>query len=235
MKELTKGHYYLTYDEIITKAQIIQPHFATDLAQFAAYDSWFTSEVNTQLVSGIHRGLNDFSEVNPDNPIHIIKDMLDLQLAEARHCYEKLKYYVNRAFKDETVPMETFGYSDFTFARGSAKKMIPLLNQALEAISQQDNQARLMAAYMPFDLPQALSGIAAALSADYSELKKLKRQQVQIARERIELLNSLWDMLSKICDDAKIIFAHDPSRLAIYELYDLEGSDAGQVELEQII
>ncbi|HAH23956.1 MAG TPA: hypothetical protein DCL77_09405 [Prolixibacteraceae bacterium] len=233
MEELPKSHYYLTYDEIITKAQMIQPNFAADLAQFAAYDSWFTAKVNAQLLQGIHRGMNDFSDASLDQAMQQTKNMIDLQLAEARHSYEKLNYYVDIAFKDATMTNETFGYSDFTIARSWAKKMISLLAQVLAAISQEDNKARLLSAYMPPELPLELSTIASALAADYGELKKLKRQQVMITRERIELLNSLWDILSKICDDAKIIFANDPARLAIYELYDLEGTDMDQAELEE--
>ena len=234
MEELPKSHYYLTYDEIITKAQIIQPYFGSDLDQFAAYDSWYTQGINDQLVSSIYNGLNNFSEGSLGKNIKQIKDMLDLQLADARHYYEKLKYYVDRAFKDETAIHEVFGYSDFTKARCSAKKMIPLLNQVIAAISQEDNEPKLLSAYMPSDLPAELYTTATALAADYGELKKLKKQQVLITRQRIELFNSLWDTLSKICDDAKIIFDNDPARLAIYELYDTEDLDANQVELEQL-
>lgn len=155
-------------------------------------------------------------------------DMLDIKLASARHCYEKLKYYVDMAFKDETVSHETFGYSSFEKARSSAKKMIPLLNQALETIAQGDNEARLVSSYMPPDLPHEMAQITHDLTAKYGELKIMKKQQLVDTRERIELFNTLWDILSKICDDAKVIYARSPDHLAIYELYDIDDSDAEQ-------
>ena len=234
MEELPKSHCYLTYDEVITKAQTIQPHFAADMAQFAAHDAWFSAAVNTQLLSGIYTGTKDFSENSLIAGIRRTTDLLDQKLAEARHCYEKLIYYVGIGFKDVRVSNETFGYLSFAKARSSAKKMIPLLNQAHEAISQEGNEGKLLAAGMPEALSMELANIASELAAVYGELKILKKQHLLVTRERIELFNSLWDILSKICEDAKIIFANDPVRLAIYELYDTEDSDANQVEFEQI-
>jgi len=49
-------------------------------------------------------------------------------------------------------------------------------------------------------------------------------------RERIDLFNSLWDSLHEICEDAKIIFADNPDRLEIYDLYDTEVWNADQAE-----
>jgi len=230
MEELPKSHCHLTYDEVITKAQSIQPHFAADLRQFANYDPWFTSVVNSQLLSGIYLGLKDFSENSLVAEIKRTTDLLNLKLAAARHCYEKLTYYVDVGLKDTAIHNEIFGYSGFVKARSSAKKMIPLLNQIHEAISQKGNETRLLAVGMPWGLPVELVNITAELTAVHGELKIQKKQHLLVTRERIELFNSLWDTLSKICDDAKIIFTNDPARLAIYELLDIEDSDAEQVE-----
>lgn len=230
MEELPTSHCYLTYDEVITKAQLIQPHFSADLAHFSAFDSWYTSDIDTQLVSGIQTGMKDFPENSLIEAINRIQDLLALKLAAARHCYEKLTYYVGTGFRDTAVTNETFGSSAFLEARSSAKKMIPLLKKAREAISKEGNHDRLLAVGMPEGLPQEMANIAAELDLVYGELKILKKQHLLITRERIELFNSLWDTLSKICDDAKIIFANDPARLAIYELYDTEDSNQDQVE-----
>lgn len=230
MEELPKSHCYLTYDEVIIKAQLIQPHFAADLPQFSAYDPWFTPAVNIQLLSGIYLGLKDFSDNNLHAEIKRIRNLLRPMLANARHCYEKLKYYVEMAFKDTTITNEVFGYSGFEKARSSAKKMIDLLNKAHQAIFLEGNEARLLAANMPSGLQLDLAKISAELTAEYGELKILKKQHLLVTRERIELFNSLWDTLSKICDDAKIIFANDPARLVLYDLHDIEDSDAEQVE-----
>ena len=122
MEALPISHCYLTYDEVITKAQTIQPRFASDLTQFAVHDPWFTASVNTELLSGIYIGQKDFSESSLTSEINRLTNPLELKLAAARHCYEKLNYYVDKAFGEDTIHKETFGYSGFERARCSAKK-----------------------------------------------------------------------------------------------------------------
>ena len=230
MEALPTSHCYLTYDEVITKAQTIQPHFAADLTQFSINDPWFTIAINTELLSDIYIGQKDLSESSLTSEINRLTNSLDAKLADARHCYEKLNYYVDKAFGENTIQKETFGYSDFERARCSAKKMIPLLNQALTAFSVEGNEPRLLEVGMPESLPLELATIVAELAALHDELKILKKQHLLITREQIDLFNSLWDTLSKICTHAKIIFEKDPQRLAIYELYNVEDMDADQIE-----
>lgn len=230
MEDAPKSHWYLPYDEVITKAQSIQPHFAADLSQFSDYDRWFTSAINTQLVSGIHRGVKDFSESSWMTKIKRTTNLLDINLVHAVHCYEELNYYVFIGFGDANVNNETFGYSGLAYARNSVKKMIDLLNYALAAISFEDNEDRLLSAYMPLDLPMEMAHIAAELTTIYGELKILKKQHLLVTRERIDLYNSIWDILSKICEDANIIFANDPNRLVIYDLFDTEDWNVDQME-----
>lgn len=237
MDNMIKGNSYLTYDEVIAKAQAIQPYFAADLPQFTAYDPWYTSGVNTELVSGIYIGLKYLSENSLVADITRITDLLQITFTSARQCYEKLAYYVDLGFGygDMGIIMETFGYSDFEKAGHSIRKMIQLLNKAYAAISQDDHLSRLLAAGMPEGLALEVANIAAELSAERSELKILKKQHLLATRERIDLFNSIWDTLEGICEDAKIIFADNADRLEIYDLYDAEDWNVNQVEFMQLI
>lgn len=225
MEKLPENHCYLTYDEVISKAQAILPHFAVDLSQFNAYDPWFTQEVKDQLLSGIYTGLKETDEFNQYFEINRLTDLLDLKLAQARHLYEKLNYYVDKAIEDMKVTHQTFGYSDYLKARTSVKRMIPLLKQAVLGISKDNYEARLHDAGMPWGLPSEMAQLAAEMTDIYRDLKNQRQQHLKTIRERIELFNSLWDILAKIGEAAKIIFANNPVRLEIYDLYALEDSD----------
>ena len=235
MEKLPKNNCYITYDEVISKAQAILPHFSVDLPQFQLYDPWFTIEVKDQLLSGIYTGLNETDQNYQYVEIKRLTDLLDLKLAHARHLYEKLNYYIDKSFDNVKVIHETFAYSDYLKARTSVKRMIPLLNQAVLAISINDNQARLHDAGMPSDLPNEMAQLAAELTEIYENVKAQKRHHLTATRERIELFNSLWDIMSKIDDNAKIIFANNPARLEIYDLYALEDSDNEPVDKKPII
>lgn len=51
-----------SYDDVITKAQSMQPQFEADLPDFTAFNPWFTGEVNARLIEETQIGLSDFSE-----------------------------------------------------------------------------------------------------------------------------------------------------------------------------
>lgn len=230
MEDTNKNNSYLTYDEVIAKAQAIQPYFAADLNYFTDYDPWYTSAVNSELVSGIYIGQNFFSQNSLVADIKGVTDLLDVTFTAARQCYEKLCYYADLAFGDKSFIMRTFGYADYVEARHSVKKMVPLLNKAYAAISQDNHLPRLMAAGIPEGMALELANISAELAAGRSELRLLKKQHLLATRERIDLFNSIWDTLSGICEDAKFIFADNPDRLEIYDLYDAEDWNMNQVE-----
>ena len=222
MEDISKNLWYLTYDEVIKKAKLIQPCFAADLQEFAAYDKSYTPKVNTNLLQVLKKSEKNYSKSNWLTEIKRITNLLDINLAEAIHCYKDLIYYVNHEFGNALINKETFGYSDFADARHSVKKMIALLNHALATLAENDHESRLRQAYMPFYLPSEMANLVTDLREGYEKLKFLKEQHLVVTRERINLYNFLWDTLSKICEDAKIIFSDDPVRLDIYDLFETE-------------
>jgi hypothetical protein len=81
-----------------------------------------------------------------------------------------------------------------------------------------------MTAGMPESLPSELAGLSIELAAADGLQEMLKKKQLLVTSERINLFNSIWETLSQISTAAKIIFADDPARLAIYQLYDGEST-----------
>lgn len=230
MNDSSNIHYYLTYNEVIAKAQAIQPYFAADLAKFNDFDPWYTSAVNTELVSGIYIGLKYFSENSLVGDIKRVTDLLEITHVSAIQCYEELNNYVLSAFEEDLESLEAFGYAYFEKAHHSVKKMVALLKWAHAAITQGLHQPRLLAAGMPQTMTLEVANLAAELAAMYGELKILKKHHLLATRERINLFNSLWDTLSEICEDAKIIFADDPEHMELYDLYDTDGWNVDQIE-----
>lgn len=231
MEDISKSQWYLTYDEVVMKAQIIQPQLAADLPAFMAFDQWYTPDLNVELLICIDKGKKDFSESGIMTEFKRVTHSLDHNLAEAIHCYKDLIYYVDHEFGSSLPNRETFGYSNYAEARHSVKKMIALLKHALAVISQHDHETRLRKAYMPYYLPTEMANLVNDLTSGYEKLKAIKKQQLQVARERIELYNFLWDTLSKICEDARSLFADDSERLEIYDLYEIRDWHSSRVQV----
>lgn len=220
----------LTYDEVIEKAQSMQPQFAADLPQFTAFNPWFTNTVNTDLQSEMAGGLVDFSESSHTAAIELKTEYIAQLLAVSGKKYQKLMYYVDEGLGTRKAVSDTFGRPRYVKARQSEKEMVSLLNQAQRACNLEDFNSRLLQAGMPESLPEELGSLAGDLAAADGEQEMLKKQQLLVTSERIELFNSIWDKLSRISSAAKILFAEDPARMAIYQLYDSSGSNSDETE-----
>ena len=216
----------MTFDEVIEKAQSMQPQYAADLEQFTTFNPWFTSAVNEQLANMVVSAIGDFSASSHTAQIEVQTETIAQMLTSAGQKYQRLMYYVEKAIGSSKAIGDTFGRHRYEKARQSEKEMVSLLNQAAVAANQEDFYPKLITAGMPEGLLPELQTLATDLAAADGKQEMLKKQQLLVTSERIELFNSIWDIMSEISSAAKILFANDPARLAIYQLYDAGSSDS---------
>lgn len=214
----------MSFDDVITKAQSMQPQFALDIPKFYGFNPWFTNAVNVQLVAQVTAGISDFSASSHTAQIEIQTEAIAQMLKTSGQKFQKLMYYVDEAFGNSKAIGDTFGRSRYEKARQSEKEMVSLLNQAVTASKQESFKTKLVAAGMPETLPNEMETLAIDLTTADGQQEMLKKKQLLVTSERIELFNSIWVTLGKISSAAKIIFAEDPARLAIYQLYDAGSS-----------
>lgn len=220
MAKIPSRRFHGSYNKVITKAQSMQPQFALDLPLFTAFDPWFTEAINVVLQSEIAAGLSDFSESSHTAEIETQTETIAQLLTESGKQYQKLMYYVQTGLGNTKAMNDTFGRSRYEKARKLETEMISLLNQAVTAASLEDYKTALTASGMPPTLPDELTRMATYLSTADGKQEMLKKQQLLVTSQRIELFNSIWDKLSRISSASKILFADDPARLAIFQLYD---------------
>lgn len=225
MDKTPPRRFSMSFDEVITKAQSVQPQFAKDIQQFNGFNPWFTNAVNDQLIALVTEGINDFSASSHTAQIEIQTEAIAQLLTTSGQSYQKLMYYVVSGLGSSKAISDTFGRSRYEKARQSEKEMVSLLNQAVTAAKQDSFKPKLLAAGMTEALPNEMATMAIDLAAADGEQEMLKKKQLLITSQRIELFNSIWDTLAKISLAAKIIFASDPARLAIYQLYDAGSSN----------
>jgi len=210
----------MTFDEVITKAQSVQPQFEMDLGIFMPFNPWFTEAINSTLLTEIAAAISDFSESSHTAEIETQTERIAQLLTDSGKKYQKLIYYVESGLGTGKAISDTFGRPRYEKARRAEKEMVSLLNQAVTAANLYNYKPSLTAAGMPPTLPTDLAGLATDLAVADGKQEMLKKSQLLVTSQRIELFNSIWDKLSQISLAAKILFAEDPARLAIYRLYD---------------
>lgn len=228
MDKTPTRQFSLTFDEVITKAQSMQPQFELDLGSFTLFNPWFTSDISNQLKANISAGLADSSGSSHTAQIERVTESIGQMLATAGRSYQKLMYYVENGLGNSKAMNDTFGRSRYEKARQSEKEMVSLLSQVGKAIEVNNYAPALVLAGMPDSLPGELATLATDLAAADGEQEMLKKQQLLVTSERIGLYNAIWDTLSKISSAAKILYSEDVARLAIYQLY-----DSSRVETEK--
>ena len=223
-KKETTRKFALSYDEVITKSQSIQPQYLADIAEFSAFDPSFTSEQGNELATKTNLALEDSSEASHSAAIQRKTEELDLLRTEAAAKYQRLLYFVHSAFGNNKAIDNTFGRSHYAKAVRAEKEMITLLTQACKAALLDQFKTGLAEKGMPDDLITSMQELATQLTTTDNEQEMLKKQQLLVTAERIKLYNSIWDILQKINAASKILYANDPERLAIYQLYDTRTS-----------
>lgn len=221
MKKQTTRKFSMTYEAVITKSQSVQPQYTTDLPAFAAFDPSFTPELGQELATKTTLALEDTSENTHSAAIQRKTDELSRLRNEAGEKYQNLMYFVHSAFGSNNKAIDsTFGRSMYAKAVQSEKQMITLLTLACKAAQLDSFKAGLEAKGIPRSLLPSMEQLAIDLQAADNEQEMLKKQQLLVTARRIELYNSIWDILLKINTASKILCANDPARLAIYQLYD---------------
>ncbi|HZL10784.1 MAG TPA: hypothetical protein VFC65_12370 [Prolixibacteraceae bacterium] len=228
MEKTTTRRFSLSFDEVITKAQSMQPQFETDIDRFIVFNPWFTPIVNSKLQADLSAGLIDFSGSSHTAEIQRQTEAIGQMLGIAGRKYQTLLYYVENGLGNSKAMTDTFGRSRYEKARQSEKEMVSLLNQACSAVGYDGYKTKLLASGMPYDLPEELAVLADDLAVADGRQEMLKKKQLLVTSERIDLFNSIWDTLSRISAAAKIIFEDDPARLAIYQLYDTKSASSAE-------
>src|SRR5665648_32914 len=228
MEKTTTRRFSLSFDEVITKAQSMQPQFETDIDRFIVFNPWFTPIVNSKLQADLSAGLIDFSVSSHTAEIQRQTEAIGQMLGIAGRKYQTLLYYVENGLGNSKAMTDTFGRSRYEKARQSEKEMVSLLNQACSAVGYDGYKTKLLASGMPYDLPEELAVLADDLAVADGRQEMLKKKQLLVTSERIDLFNSIWDTLSRISAAAKIIFEDDPARLAIYQLYDTKSASSAE-------
>ena len=218
-KETTKL-FSMSYDEVNTKAQSVQPQYMSDVNEFNAFDPELTPELGAELETETQTALSDFSGESHKAEIERLTEAIAQQLEQGAKAYQRLIYYVEKAFGDSKAIGSTFGHPQYAKAVQSEKEMIPMLKQACAAANLDQFRPGLEEKGMPATLVPEIETLANKLATTDSQQELLKKQQLLVTSARITLYNSIWTKLSKISTVSKIIFANDPARLAIYQLYD---------------
>ena len=208
---------YSFSDAVMLQAsRVMQGLFVEDKAAFIGFDSDF----NDPFADNWQSKITDAGETDTDNSYtaeltektRIVSTTMEL----CKNHFQKLKYFVEKAFPDHKEIWNQFGFGDYDDARRSEVKMVRLFGLAHKAAIQYT--AELTAAGLAEGDIQRIKTLQDELTtADY-EQEKHKKKRPSLTQERITALNECYEFMHKVNKAAKIIFAADYAKYNQYLL-----------------
>ena len=218
--------YFMSDASMLEKARYIYNCLVHDLADFTAFAPKFVQT----FVDNFMLKIEAAEDAPQDNQIIDIlaqkTDAVNQAMEDCRKLFNKMRYFLEEAFKSNTSLLNEIGYNDYGAARNSQKEMIRFMKVLVTACNKYASE--LIA--VGFDQNQ-IDSIQATLDKlvtanDDQEYYKGERQA--ITQQRIEKMNAVWEIVLDVCKAGKIIYADNPAKYKQYVLYESQsgsGSD----------
>lgn len=200
----SQRNYSISDADMIQEARIMHGLFTEDKPAFGDFDNLFADPFAENWLLVINNAndviRDNFYEAGLTEKTKIVQDFLNA----AKSHYQKVKYFVEKAFPDHREIWNQFGVSDYDEARKSEVKMILFLGFVYNAALQYKDH--LLAAGLPEADIEKIKSLQTDLSKADLEQEKLKKKRPEFTQERIAILNQCYDSMQKVSKAGKIIF-----------------------------
>jgi hypothetical protein len=201
---------------LLEHAEVVAEMFATDAADFTAFDSTLTVEYGTTIknaVSAVTALKSD--QVIIDQMAELTQGVLNA-MGTCNTDYKTIAYFVRKAFKNNKAMQNQFGFNDIEKVRKSQPKMVLFMEE--HAGTAMEHKTELVAQGCKEELIDKLLLDALNLKTANINQEKFKKERGVITQERVKLLNEVYKLLKPISEVAQIIYSDDAARLAKYNL-----------------
>ena len=215
--------------DIVSLGRLKQGFLSVDIADFSAFDPSFSPTYLSDFLVAI-----DAAEAFPDD--ETVVDIMtgftvarDAKWAECKKAYQRLKFFIEKAFPTNIAIQNEFGFNDYTEASKIVEKMIRFmykLYQTATKYSAQLTQANVTNADI-----LALKTLHDDLKeADYKQ-EEYKNERQKLTQRRGELVDDLYkNYISYVCKAGKIIYIDNPAQYSRYLLPARNTSSAVRTE-----
>ena len=198
-------------DRLLEMADVIQKSFNVYNARFLEEHTLMSQSWLGDLIVAARQARRDQRE--RASLRHQTMDMLEM-MSVCRELIRKVELFAEDAFADDPAVLEEF---DFKGLRENARTQAGLIVQMeFLADKAEDFRDALSAAGAPERLFDTLAEVAEGVFETNSEQEMSKRLRVQHTRERIEVMNALWDGLVKIEKLSKMMFKGEEELLRLF-------------------
>jgi hypothetical protein len=209
-------NYKITDSEMLQKDRVFLGLFTQDKQQFINLDADFSDPFAANWETAVNNADNAEKDLSVQDELTQLTDVVQQKMEAGRTHFQKMKYFIEKAFPDNRVVWNSFGYDDYDSARKSEIRFLPFLkNLHTQAVK---NSAKLIAVnYKHDDIDKIQTIWQELLDAD-QEQETYKKDRLVITQERIQILNTAWEYVLKVNKASKNIYADNFAKLKQYLL-----------------
>ncbi|WP_075591556.1 hypothetical protein [Labilibacter marinus] len=202
--------------KLISHGGVVASALPADIEDFKAFDNKF-SETYPETIQAV---VDEVLGLRSDNVV--IDEMTELtqvvndSLAACNTTFKTVRFFVKKAFPTNKAIQNQFGLNDITKIRANVPKMIVFM-QDLDGVVQK-YKTQLEASGCNGSELDKVSALAEKLRQDNINQEQFKKERGVITQERVDKMNSLYDVLKPVSEIAHIIYSDNSAKLSIYAM-----------------
>ncbi len=196
-----------------------------NLADFQTFDPMF----DATYIANWENDINTARQYDKDDYVEISlvqnTEVLDKEMELCRICFQNAKFFIEKAYPGNPQMWKVFGYADYEATRKSPEKMLVFMLVLHEAVSQ--NATKLATVnFTQTDIDEVLARKSALEAVIISRTLFLRSRSLK-TRERILLLNKVWNYLSEVSAASKLIYRNNYPLYQLFLLPESKDADRG--------
>jgi hypothetical protein len=202
--------------ELIQHAEVMAATLPNEIDKFTAFDNTITIDYPAK----IQDALAQYNTIRPD--MLIVNEQAELTLivnnalAECNTAFKTISFFVRKAFINNNAIRNQFGFNKIEKVRHSQTKLIPFMETLADtALKYKTN---LMEAGCNESIIDSIHPLAEHLKVANIAQEKAKNERSVISQDRVNSLNTIYQLLKPIHEIAQIIYTDDQAQLSKYSL-----------------
>ena len=203
--------YRITDNQMIINIEYIQALLKEYSALFYDFDKEFSEDFISDWSKIINECKAELKDVNVRSDQAELTKKINAKIDEVRFVYQCIRYFLEKAYKDDSSKLNEFGFYQYGKIGGSINafvKFLAILDSGLDK-----NYGELVLYGCPKEEIKKIGELRVEIDQLYNERNLLKNSRKSSTHRRIKMLNECFEYSVKIKKAAKVIFRRDEKTL----------------------
>lgn len=201
---------------MIGLANVIRTFFLEDIAFFVAFNAVFIAPYADNWLAAITAAESFIRDSAVIDQQVQLTNAVKLAMKNCRSGYQQAKFSIEKAFPDNLAVWNEFGFNDYEKVKNRQHRLEEFMQQLYSTANKY--KVKLIAVGYTQAMITGLNTLRVDLRTANTAQENFIRNRSVLTRDRIILLNTVYDTMEDVCRVGKLIFANDYAKYQRYVL-----------------